>query len=185
MVSAYVASTACSVQHAFFQRYDLQHRNCTSRSSSTGSSAMQLQSRPASAAQSLVSLLCWAVSAWTQQPLCTNRNVQAAEVADPLGFGWVQVLPTMYGGEAELIPIEQAVQARLALEGMQRERIASNADAAASTGEAAEGRMTRAGRYAYSQSGAIPAALMLINPSAGCPNTSISRTSIARRPKAA
>lgn len=68
----------------------------------------------------------------------------------------------MYGGEAELIPIEQAVQARLALEGMQRERIASNADAATSASEAAEGRLTRAGRYACSQSGVVVAALILI-----------------------
>lgn len=59
-----------------------------------------------------------------------------------------QVLPELYGGEAELIPIEQAVQARLLQEGMQRERIARNAEAAVSGEEAAEGRWTRAGRLA-------------------------------------
>ena len=59
----------------------------------------------------------------------------------------VQVLPELYGGQAELIPIEQAVQARLVREGMQRERIASHAEAAACSNEPAEGRLTRAGRY--------------------------------------
>ena len=59
-----------------------------------------------------------------------------------------QVLPELYGGVAELIPIDQAVQARLVQEGMRRERIASNASAAANDSEPTEGRFIRAGRYA-------------------------------------
>lgn len=65
----------------------------------------------------------------------------------PLIVSVWQVLPELYGGEAELIPIEQAVQARLVQEGMRRERIASNAIAAANDSEPTEGRFTRAGRY--------------------------------------
>ena len=60
------------------------------------------------------------------------------------------MLPDIYGGEAELIPIEQAVQARLVREGIQRQRIASNAAAATAAAEATEGRLTRAGRSAIS-----------------------------------
>ena len=55
----------------------------------------------------------------------------------------------MYGGEAALVPIEEAVHARLVREGL--ERASSSADSqAVEDVQDAEGRLTRAGRYCMS-----------------------------------
>ena len=57
----------------------------------------------------------------------------------------LQVLPEAYGGEAAMIPIEDAVHARLVQEGLERARSSPKA-AAADGAQDAEGRLTRAGR---------------------------------------
>ena len=51
----------------------------------------------------------------------------------------------MYGGDAPLIPIEEAVHARLVKEGQERAQKLPASDAAAEA-TVAEGRLTRAGR---------------------------------------
>ena len=65
--------------------------------------------------------------------------------ADPHYLYFVKVLPKVYGGEAALVPIEDAVHARLVREGL--ERASSSADSQAVEDiQDAEGRLTRAGR---------------------------------------
>ena len=56
-----------------------------------------------------------------------------------------QVLPQAYGGEAEMIPIETAVHARLVREGLEQAKSAP-ANAAADGASDSEGRLARAGR---------------------------------------
>ncbi|KAL3144014.1 hypothetical protein ABBQ32_003820 [Trebouxia sp. C0010 RCD-2024] len=55
------------------------------------------------------------------------------------------VLPQAYGGAAPMIPIENAVHARLVREGLERARSSPDSDAAEDAPDA-EGRLTRAGR---------------------------------------
>lgn len=58
----------------------------------------------------------------------------------------VQVLPQIYGGQAAMVPIEEAVHARLVREGLERARSSADNQTAEEV-EDAEGRLTRAGRY--------------------------------------
>lgn len=55
------------------------------------------------------------------------------------------VLPQIYGGEAAMVPIEEAVHARLVKEGVERARSSADNQTAEEV-EDAEGRLTRAGR---------------------------------------
>lgn len=59
----------------------------------------------------------------------------------------MQVLPQIYGGAAAMVPIEQAVSARLVMEGLQRATSSTDSQTVEDL-EDAEGRLTRAGRYA-------------------------------------
>lgn len=56
-----------------------------------------------------------------------------------------QVLPQAYGGAAAMIPIENAVHARLVREGLERSRTSPDSEASEHAPDA-EGRLTRAGR---------------------------------------
>ena len=58
----------------------------------------------------------------------------------------LKVLPQVYGGEAPLVPIEEAVHARLVKEGLELARSFADNQAAEDIQDA-EGRLTRAGRY--------------------------------------
>ncbi|DBA67929.1 TPA: hypothetical protein ACH3X2_014131 [Trebouxia sp. C0005] len=55
------------------------------------------------------------------------------------------VLPQIYGGQAAMVPIEEAVHARLVREGLERARSSADNQTAEEV-EDAEGRLTRAGR---------------------------------------